>query len=176
MKKPNRGGQNGKGFTKTLYHGSPSSDIESFDDNHMGRNTSSGEKFIYFTDDLAFADEFSYERLETRSAYINAKGAKGSVYEADVTMKKPLDFNNLTNKDVSNILKLTDDDLLTADEVKRYAKNGNHQLLKTYFDLNDIKKFGYDGFIAKVSKRSNALEYGVLSSKQIKNNKKHKQG
>lgn len=171
--KANSRGKNANTYNK-LFHGSPSTDIINFDDNHMGLNTSSGEKFIYFTDDINFADEFSYQRIATNSMFINKKGNKGNVYQADVIMKNPLDFNNLSGKDIKNIIKMDDEKLLTASKVKMIAKVGNHQLLKAQFNINNLSKYGYDGYIAKVRKDSNALEYAVISSKQISNTKKYK--
>lgn len=176
MAKGSRGGQRGKSkaINLTLYHGSPSTDIVQFDDNHMATNTSTGERFIYFTNDINFADEFSYQRLDTNSMLFDKKGKKGNVYKSNVVMKNPLDFNNLSDKDIKNIVKMDEDNLLTYDDVKRYIKVGNHQLLKSQFDINKISKYGYDGFIAKVNKKGNSLEYGVLSSKQISNTSKYK--
>lgn len=166
MAKGNRGGKRNSGKTYTLYHGSPNSNITEFDVAYAGMNTSSGEKLLYFTDSKEFADEFSYERLQTNSMFFNAKGNKGRVYEVDVTMKKPLDLTNPTKKDIQNMIKMSDDEL-TESEILRFSK-GNNQLLKTYIDVNSIASYGYDGIIAKVGKGSNALEYGVISNKQVK--------
>lgn len=157
----------------TLYHGSPNDNITSFDLSKASQNVSSGEHFIFFTDSKTFADEFSYERIQTSSSFINQKGKKGAVYQANVTMKNPLDFNNLSSKDIKNIVSMDIDGILTEDDVKRYISLGNHQLLKSSFNINDISKYGYDGFIAKLGKRyGNALEYAVVNPNQIKNIKK----
>ena len=96
----------GKGFKGTLYHGSPNADIEEFDLSRAGTNTQTGEKLIFFTDSKQMADDFSYERLEGSSMFTNRRGKKGRVYEVDVEMKNPLDFRNLSDKDIENILKL----------------------------------------------------------------------
>lgn len=97
--------------------------------------------------------------------FVDQKGQKGRVYEVDVTMKKPLDFTNPSQKDIKNLIKMSDGEL-SADDVKRFSK-GNNQLLKAYINLDDIKKYGYDGFIAKMN-RNGDKEYAVISNNQVK--------
>ena len=157
----------GKGFKGTLYHGSPATDIEEFDMSRAGSNTSSGEKLLYFTDSKQLAEDFSYERLEGSTKYFQRRGEKGRVYEVDVEMKNPLDFRNLSETDIDNILKLDIEGILTREDVKELS--GNHQLLKTNLDLRaeSLKKLGYDGLIANTGKAGHyALEYAVVDSKQ----------
>lgn len=160
----------GKGFKGTLYHGSPNTDIKEFDMSRAGKNTSSGEKLLFFTDSKQMADDFSYERLDGSSKFFQKRGKKGRVYEVDVEMKNPLDFRKLSDKDIDNILKLDSDGLLTKDTVKQMAGK-NHQLLKTSLDLRAerLKELGYDGLIAGTGKAGhNSLEYAVVDSKQAK--------
>lgn len=154
-----------KAKTYALFHGSPSADIEKFDIEKAGTNTSTKEKFLFFTDDRGVADEFSYERIPTASKFIEQKGQKGRVYEVDVTLNKPLDFTNLSSKDIKNVIKMSDGEL-NEGMVKRFSA-GNNQLLKTYVDLDRIKDYGYDGFIAKMDRQGHK-EYAVLSDKQVK--------
>ena len=157
----------GKGFKGTLYHGSPAKDIEEFDMSRAGANTSSGEKLLFFTDSKQLAEDFSYERLEGSTKYFQRRGEKGRVYEVDVEMKNPLDFRNLSDKDIDNILKLDIEGVLTKEDV--LSLSGNHQLLKTNLDLRaeSLKKLGYDGLIANTGKAGHyALEYAVVDSKQ----------
>lgn len=151
--------------TYALFHGSPKADIEAFDIEKVGTNTSTGEKFLFFTDSKQAADEFSYERLETLSMFINEKGKKGRVYEVDVTMQKPLDLTNPSSTDIKNIVKLSGGEL-SENQIKKFS-SGNNQLLKSYIDLDSISKYGYDGFIAKMNKKGDK-EYAVLKSKQVK--------
>lgn len=165
-------GQEGtaKGFKGTLYHGSPETDIEEFDMARAGQNTSSGEKLLFFTDSKQMAEDFSYERLEGSSKYFQRRGKKGRVYEVDVEMKNPLDFRNLSDKDIDNILKIDVDGILTKDMVNMYAQK-NHQLLKSGLELTaeSLKSLGYDGLIANTGKAGhNSLEYAVVDSKQAK--------
>lgn len=159
----------GKGFKGTLYHGSPSTDIEEFDMSRAGQNTSSGEKLLFFTDSKRMAEDFSYERLEGSTKFFQRRGKKGRVYEVEVEMKHPLDFRNLSDKDVDNILKLDTEGILTREMV--HSLSGNHQLLKTSLDLSaeSLKKLGYDGLIANTGKAGhNSLEYAVVDSKQAR--------
>ena len=151
--------------TYALFHGSPRTDIQDFDIEKAGTNTSTGEKFLFFTDSRDAADEFSYERQSTGSMFIDRKGAKGKVYEVDVTMKRPLDFSNPSNQDIKNLVKLSGGEL-TPERIKKFSK-GNNQLLKAYVDLDKLSQFGYDGFIAKMDKQGHK-EYAVLSGKQAK--------
>lgn len=159
-----------KGFKGTLYHGSPETDIEEFDINRAGTNTSTGEKLIFFTDSKQMADDFSYERLEGSSMFTNRRGKKGRVYEVDVEMKHPLDFRNLSDTDIDNILKLDIDGILTRETVKLYAEK-NHQLLKSGLELTSasLLELGYDGLIANAGKAGhNSTEYAVVDSKQAR--------
>ena len=84
-------------------------------------------------------------------------------------MEKPLDLTNLSKKDVSNVIKMSDGEL-DADMVSRFS-SGNNQLLKSYINLDKITDYGYDGFIAKMN-RNGDKEYAVVSNKQVKIKKK----
>lgn len=158
-----------KGFKGTLYHGSPATDIEEFDMSRAGKNTSSGEKLLFFTDSKQMAEDFSYERLEGSTKFFQRRGKKGRVYEVDVEMKNPLDFRNLSDTDIDNLIKLDTEGLLTREMVR--SLSGNHQLLKTSLNLSadSLKKLGYDGLIANTGKAGhNSLEYAVVDSSQAK--------
>lgn len=155
--------------TYALFHGSPSVDITEFDLGKAGTNTSTGENFLFFTDSREQADDFSYERLPG-SMLFDKRGKKGKVYEVDVTMSNPLDFTNLSDKDVKNILKMDIDGDLTEGMIDRFSK-GNNQLFKSYIDINKISQFGYDGFIAKMNSKGDK-EYAVLNNDQVKIRKK----
>jgi len=159
-----------KGFKGTLYHGSPATDIEEFDMGLAGRNTSSGEKLLFFTDSKQMADDFSYERLDGSSKFMQRRGKKGRVYEVDVEIKKPLDLRNLSEKDLSNLMKLDVDGILTR-EIAVELSGKNNQLLKTYLDLTaeSLIGLGYDGLIAHTGKAGhNSIEYAVVDSKQAR--------
>ena len=154
-------------FSGILYHGSPNKDIKELDIAYAGSNVSSGEKLLFFTDSKKMADDFSYRRLEGSTRFSDVKGEKGKVYEVKVSIKKPLDLRNLSNKDIDNILDMAQDDLLTRDMIKQFSAK-NNQLLKPYMDLRPeiLSRYGYDGFIANAGK--GATEYAVISNEQAK--------
>ena len=154
--------------TYALFHGSPNANIDAFDIEKAGTNTSTGEKFLFFTDSKEMADEFSYQRLpSSRSMFLNVKGDKGRIYEVDVTMEHPLDFTNLSKKDISNIKKMQYDySNLTDSRIKMLSQN-NNQLFKVEIDLTKITQYGYDGFIAKMN-RNGDKEYAVVRNDQVK--------
>lgn len=155
-----------KAKTYALFHGSPNTNIEEFDMTLAGRNTSSGEKFLFFTDSREAADDFSYEIVQnSNTRYLQARGQKGRVYEVDVTMNNPLDLTDLSQKDVKNIMKMSYG-TISEDNIKLFSEV-NNQLLKTNFDLNKISEYGYDGFIAKMNNKGD-MEYAVISPKQVK--------
>lgn len=154
-----------KAKTYHLYHGSPNENIDSFDIEKAGTNTSTGEKLLFFTNSQQFADDFSYERIDTGSILYNKRGKKGKVYEVDVTIKNPLNLTKLSNRDIANIQKMSTDDI-SRDQIERFSK-GNNQLLKSYIDLSQLQKHGYDSIIAKVN-RNGDLEYGVVNNKQVR--------
>lgn len=151
--------------TYKLFHGSGNSSITEFDIGLSGTNTHSGEHFLFFTDSLAIASEFSYERIPTNSMFFDKRGKQGSVYEVEVTMNHPLDLTNLSDADVQNLINLSDGEL-TAEMVYKFSQ-GNNQILKAYIDLDRIADFGYDGFIAKMNNNGD-LEYAVSNSQQVK--------
>lgn len=162
--------RNAKGFKGRLFHGSPATDIEEFDMARAGQNTSSGEKLLFFTDSKQMADDFSYERLEGSTTFMQRRGKKGRVYEVDVEMENPLDLRNLSEKDVDNLLKLDPDGILTP-KIAAELSAKNNQQLKTYLDLTaeNLKGLGYDGLIANTGKAGhNSIEYAVVDSKQAK--------
>lgn len=164
-----RGASSSGAGTYHLYHGSPNANIDSFDIAKAGTNTSTGEKLIFFTNSQDFADEFSYERIDTGSILFNQRGQKGRVYEADVTIKRPLNLTRLSGKDKDNLIEMSDGELTKA-QIDKFS-SGNNQLLKSYLDLNRLKEFGYDGLIAKLNQKGD-LEYGVINNKQVKIRKK----
>ena len=167
------GGKAVKAKTYALFHGSPNANIEQFDLNMAGTNTSTGEKFLFFTDSMEVADEFSYERLPTNSIFLDRKGQKGKVYEVDVTLNKPLDFTNLTAKDKANIKKMSRESEfgeISDQNIETYSKY-NNQLFKVSINLDRLKDYGYDGFIAKMDNKGHK-EYAVISEKQVKIKKK----
>lgn len=148
-----------------LYHGSPNANIKSFDIGMAGKNVSSGEKGIFFTDNMKFADDFSYERIQTESIFVEKKGAKGKVYEAYLNMEHPLDLTNLTMEDAQKIYEFSEEKLFSPEQLLQLSKK-NNQILKTEIEFNKLKEMGYDGLIARIDDET--IEYAVLDPKQIK--------
>lgn len=163
------------GTPKIVYHGSPTTGIEEFDLNMAGKNTHSGERAIYFTDDYPTAEDFSYERLPSNSMFVNKRGKKGEVYTRQLNLKNPLDFDNLTDEQIYELYdyidprmaQLTDRDkfIKTLQEARK-AKNG--QMVKAQLDLNKLAGSGYDGFVASMYPgENNVKEYGVFDTSAI---------
>lgn len=160
---------------KLLYHGSPSTDIEDFDMNMAGKNSRTGEKAIYFTDDLPTAEEFSYERIPTDSNFVDQKGAKGKVYRRYLDMQNPLDLSKLSDSQIESLWEYAEpraaslmDKNKFIDTLKEARAAGNDQMIKSQLDLGRLPEAGYDGIIAKMYPGENDIrEYGVFDSSKI---------
>ena len=159
-----------------VYHGTPNPGFTIFDTNKSGQNTSSGEYGLYFTDSKDFADEFSYERLETDSMFFDQKGKKGEVYPVYLNAKNVLDFANLTEQEINDLYEYASN-IGQLDGKEKFVENmlkwqqiGNHQLMKGNLDLKAIAdNSNYDGIKAKLNVQGNENEYIVFNSNQIKN-------
>ena len=164
------------GNPRTFYHGSPNKDITEFDINRAGRNTSSGERALYFTDSPDVADEFSYERIPTESMFIENKGAKGKVYPVNLEMNNPLDLDNLTDAQVDELWPYASkmgswqgEDVFKRD-INNWRNTKNAQLIKGYLDLEKLADSPYDGLIARMypNQENQAREYAVFDNSKIK--------
>ena len=174
------------GEPKQLYHGSPSTGIEIF--NNSKRSINGGEKgFTYLTDNANVADRFSREFEEGSSAFrVRPTGRVGEVYSLYAKMANPLDFRNLTEQNKNDIAETYVDDVFGADAEDRsyqieLTKNSmenalryeNYQLVKDYAEsyLGNLSSYGYDGIIAPMGTRGElkkSLEYAVASPNQVK--------
>ena len=165
------------GNPKTLYHGSPNKNITSFDINQAGKNTSSGERALYFTDSPEVADEFSYERLPSDSMFVDNRGTKGRVYPVNLEMNNPLDLDNLTDAQIKELWEYASP-LGQLDGQEKFIKNltefrdaaHNGQLTKTLLDLDKLKDSQYDGFMARMypNQDNQAREYAVFDNSKVK--------
>lgn len=160
---------------KTYYHGSPETDITEFDMSRAGKNTRSGEKAIYFTDDPATAEEFSYERTPTDSLFFDKKGRKGGVYEANLDMKNTLDLGNLSDAQIEELwqyaspLGKLDGKEGFIKDMKHLRQVGNDQLIKSKLDLSALANSPYDSFQAKMYPGENDIrEYGIFDASKAK--------
>lgn len=164
------------GNPRTFYHGSPNKNITEFDINQAGKNTSSGEHALYFTDSPEVADEFSYERLPSDSMFVNNRGAKGRVYPVNLAMDNPLDLSNLSDKQIEELWQYASP-LGKLDGKEKFIKNmkafrdyGNDQLIKTNLDLDKLANSQYDGFTARMypNQDNQAREYAVFDNSKVK--------
>lgn len=165
------------GNPRTFYHGSPNKNITEFDINQAGKNTSSGERALYFTDSPEVADEFSYERLPSDSMFVNNRGAKGRVYPVNLEMNNPLDLDNLTDAQIRELWEYASP-LGQLDGQEKFIKNltefrdaaHNGQLTKTLLDLDKLKDSQYDGFMARMypNQDNQAREYAVFDNSKVK--------
>lgn len=162
------------GVPKALYHGSPNANIDKFDLAKAGSNTQSGEKAIFFTDDLPTATDYSYERLPTDSMFVNNRGKQGKVYERYLQMNNPLDLSNLSDEQIqglwpyaSNLGKMDGQEKFIS-RLQDFRNAGNDQLIKGQLDLGLLKNSPYDGFSAKMYPNQNDVrEYGVFDPANI---------
>ena len=164
------------GKPKPFYHGSPVKGIEDFDLSKAGRNTRSGEKAIFFTDDLPTADEFSYERIPTDDMFVDNRGAKGEVYTRNLNLENPLNLGNLTESQIDELwdyaapIAKMDGKEKFVNNMKDFSQAGNDQLIKSQLDLNLLRESPYDGIIAKMYPGQNDVrEYGVFDTNKIVN-------
>lgn len=165
------------GNPRTFYHGSPNKNITEFDINQAGRNTSSGERALYFTDSPEVADEFSYERLPSDSMFVDNRGAKGRVYPVNLEMNNPLDLDNLTDAQIRELWQYASP-LGQLDGQEKFIKNltefrdaaHNGQLTKTLLDLDKLANSPYDGFTARMypNQADQAREYAVFDNSKVK--------
>lgn len=164
------------GNPRTFYHGSPNKNITEFDINQAGKNTSSGERALYFTDSPEVANEFSYERLPSDSMFVDNRGAKGRVYPVNLAMDNPLDLSNLSDKQIEELWQYASP-LGKLDGKEKFIKNmkafrdyGNDQLIKTNLDLGKLANSQYDGFTARMypNQDNQAREYAVFDNSKVK--------
>lgn len=165
------------GNPRTFYHGSPNKNITEFDVNQAGKNTSSGEHALYFTDSPQVADDFSYERLPGDSMFIENKGAKGRVYPVNLEMNNPLDLDNLTDAQIRELWEYASP-LGQLDGQEKFVRNltdwrdnaHNAQLTKGYLDLDKLRDSQYDGFMARMypNQDNQAREYAVFDNSKVK--------
>lgn len=164
------------GNPNTFYHGSPNKDITEFDINRASKNTQTGEKAIFFTDDPQTADNFAHEQIPTDSMFIVEKGKRGKVYPVNLEMNNPLDLDNLTDAQVQELWPYASEmgswqgqDVFTRD-INRWRDTKNAQLIKGYLDMEKLADSPYDGIIARMypNQENQAREYAVFDNSKIK--------
>jgi hypothetical protein len=156
-----------------LYHGSLSSDITNFSTEFYGQKTGIPEKFLFFTNNLDTAKEFSLETKPGVSKFINvATGVVGTVYDTYLNIKNPLDLGNLSEKDIQFIVQSYADNFnVTYQEGLDWISRNNlsnQQFLKIAFNAQQVEQAGYDGLIAEMYIGTGVKEYAALNGSQIK--------
>lgn len=158
-----------------VYHGTPNPGFTIFETNRSGENTNSAEYGLFFTDSEKFADDFSYERIETDSMFFDKKGEKGDIYKAYLNAENVLDFSQLSEQEISNLYDYAsyigqlDGKEKFISNMKNWQEIGNHQLMKGNLDLEKIANESiYDGIKAKLNVKGNEHEYIVFDSNQVK--------
>jgi len=178
--------ENGKPLI--FFHGTPKS-FDSYDINEKERTNNGEQGLVWFTDSKKAADSFSYEKLDSKkSSFIQEKGQKGVVKQANLIMQQPLDLRNLSDKDMQNLWTLPGLKKEFAsyneftDKMRHWSEIGNSRLMKVTIlssvenpvkeynkHIRALQQMGYDGIIADMGKEyDHASEYGVFDTQQIK--------
>ena len=158
------------GNLRDVYHGTPEkTPFTEFDESLAWSNVHVDKKWIYFTDNPDFAEQFAHEQLPWSSNFTVKLGERGHVYRANLNMENPLDLNTATPEELLPFFK--ENDLRKSrDRQKRLEHLEWHpQSIKFYIDMDKVEKSGYDGIIAKIWKESEWNEYIVFKWKQAKN-------
>lgn len=163
------------GYTSgKLLHGSPKKDIKTFDTSESGSNGEKGG--IFFTDNPKLADRFSHEQIPSEHSDLFVKmGQQGKVYSGFLKMNNPLDLREMTSEKANILRQIIKKNMglnKTEQQVMEDASAPNKSLIKLYLpttNLQRLKDYGYDGYIAPISDRDGGgSEYVVLDSEQIK--------
>ena len=176
-----------------VHHGSPKFIGNKFDKRFIGQSGNYGESGLFCTtQDKEWARRFSYPILPGSTSFTIRldKTKPGDILSGFLNLRHPLDLQHLTKNDLENIWKMTVEQMHSVgmkkwggkedyDEwlntTKRLLSIPNHQMIK--FDIGKggaiplgdlLKKYGYDGFIARMDTTGTALEYCFLYPNQFK--------
>lgn len=173
------------GFPLIVHHGSPKFIGDKFDKNKIGKSLNGGESGVFCTtQDMSWAKRFSYP-ISPGSYSFTVKvdySKPGDILSGFLKLEHPLDFFNLSDSDWRNIVDIIKNSYASSlindekiNDLKYAISVGNHQLLKhdisAYNDIdfgNVLKKYGYDGYIALMDKKSKAIEYCFIEPNQFK--------
>lgn len=181
--------ENGKPLI--VYHGSPKFIGNSFNKEYIGKSMNYGESGVFCTtQDMSWAKRFSYP-ISPGSSIFSVKldtSKKGDILSGFLKLEHPLDFFHLTEQDWKNIMNMACDTyfekLIKRNPEKWFNDRkeaiiiGNHQLVK--FDISNaikeeygnfgeqLKRYGYDGYIALMDNKNNAVEYCFIEPNQFK--------
>jgi hypothetical protein len=163
------------GYTSgKLMHGSPKKGITKFDISKSGYNGETGG--IFFTDSEALADRFSHEQLPSKYSdmFVNL-GQRGEIQNVFLNFKNPLDLRNVTSETAGVLQKIIKQEMgmdKSISSIMEDASAKNKSLIKLYLpttNLQRLKDYGYDGYIAPISESDGGgNEYVALDSEQVK--------
>lgn len=178
-----------------LYHGTPSTtpEITEFDSSKASNNYGE-DTLIYATDSKEMAEVFSKDYIEGNLNFTRIlTGKKGRVYPLYMRLEHPMDFRNLTDRDIETLTQAyieyrkdlgeNEDNIEEIknnykEEIKRNSKFGVDFVKDRHLSylvhpryIHIFKENGYDGIICPMEKHGGvegALEYAVISPNQIK--------
>lgn len=166
----------GQGRPTALLHGTPfRGNLDVFDLSRSGSNTMADTGAVFFTDRPALAEHFAHEQIPCNySSLFVRMGARGQVIVAYVRMLRPLDLRHVgaTEAAVLQQMDAADrgDHTWPMERILRDATAPNTDLIKLYLpaNLQKLREYGYDGFIAAVNPRhGGGTEYAVLDPSHI---------
>lgn len=177
-----------------VHHGSPKFIGNKFNKGFVSRSANYGEEGVFCTtQDKEWAERFSYPAYQGSIPGVTVKLDKtkpGDILSGFLNLRHPLDLQHLTKNDLENIWKMTVEQMHSVgmkkwgseedheewlNTMKRLLSIPNHQMIK--FNIgkggtvpfgNLLKKYGYDGFIARMDTTGTALEYCFLHPNQFK--------
>ena len=162
------------GNPKLLYHGSPNKSITALDNTGVRRINGGEPGYIYATDGYDMAEEFSREKFRGQSNLSVILGDTGRVYPVYMRMENPLDFRNLTDTDIDNMVAAArkysqfKNTVPAQLEKARTDKGMAQQYLKREAEdlVSHLEEYGYDGLISE-ARKGGPYEYAVISPSQV---------
>ncbi len=178
---------NKNGIPLIVHHGSPKFIGDKFDKGRTGRSLNYGEHGIFCTtQDISWAKRFSYPI--TQGHFLGTVkpdySMPGDVLSGFVNLRNPLNFFHLTDADWKNIFDIIKNGYMrkfaTEDKIKELKMMNdeykNHQGLKHFISSYNkeenfgkvLRKYGYDGYIALMDNKEDAIEYCFTEPNQFK--------
>ena len=178
---------NKNGIPLIVYHGSPKFIGDKFDKGRTGCSLNYGERGVFCTtQDISWAKRFSYPI--TQGHFLGTVkpdySMPGDVLSGFVNLRNPLNFFHLTDVDWKNIFDIIKNGYMrkfaTEDKIKELKMMNdeykNHQGLKHFISSYNkeenfgevLRKYGYDGYIALMDNKEDAIEYCFTEPNQFK--------
>lgn len=158
-----------------VYHGT-AKQFDQFSDDVYSTWNRYEKGGYYFTPVYQTAEYFAKTPLYDKQGdyYGMDKTKKGFIKEVYLDITNPLDFRNLTDEQIRQIMKLAPDDYKdwTFDQFEYYLNAPNPELTKTLLpsNLTMFEMFGYDGVIFRMPgiDFGGQVEYVAFKPEQIK--------